>query len=117
MDEALQLAAVLIQDPKSGIAGSGQLACDGHDFAQHCLEVELSYEPSSDVNQPAQTMCVKDLTRHRSKVSLRRGIGGPKRGIHLDMSVMQMLKQLMIALAMMLMLARIQLEQRGVPQQ
>ena len=53
VDEALQPAAVLIEDADRGVARAGQLAPDLDHFAQHSLEVKLGGEAPTYVDKSA----------------------------------------------------------------
>jgi hypothetical protein len=67
-DEALQLAAVVIEDSERRIAGAGDLAGRLEDLVEHGLGIELREQPATDVDQATQPLLV-EMVVHGSRGS------------------------------------------------
>jgi hypothetical protein len=71
-DEALELAAVTIEDSERRIARACDLACRLEDLVEHRLRIELGEEPTTYIDQATQSLLV-EMVVHGSRLLPTRG--------------------------------------------
>jgi hypothetical protein len=75
-DEALQLAAVLVENADGGVAGAGQLAGDAQQLLEHGVDLELGDQTAARLQQRRKAGLVELPELHGEDSSIR---GNPQR--------------------------------------
>ena len=70
-DEALQLAAVLVEDADRGVARAGQLAGDAQQLLEHGVDLELGHQPAAGLQQRREAGFVERPELHGGDSSIR----------------------------------------------